>query len=137
VNIIEGERPFVINDKVFGTLELADLPGKPAGELIIEVSFELDSNIVLRVTATELQSGKWEAFQAHSGLYSRYDGVDLDAVMMDAEEHVEEDFRKRAVADEELILENESEFGIVVVPREGEKPTRWYWNEEEGMGYKL
>ncbi|KAH9206749.1 DnaK-type molecular chaperone bipA [Leptodontidium sp. 2 PMI_412] len=137
VNIIEGERPFVINDKVFGTLELADLSRRPAGELIIEVSFELDSNSVLRVTATELESGKREVFQANSDLYSRYDGVDLDAVMIDTEEHVEEDFRKRAVVDDELILENESEFGIVVVPREGEKPTRWYWNEKEGMGYKL
>ncbi|KAG4429937.1 hypothetical protein IFR05_014577 [Cadophora sp. M221] len=138
VNIIEGERPFVINDKVFGTLELEGLPARPAGELRIELSFEMHLDSVLRVTATELENGKQEVFLARSDLHSRYDGIgiSLDAVIMDAEENAEQDYKQWAALDKDSIAENGPEYGIVAVLRDGEKPIRWYWREEGERGYK-
>ncbi|KAH7348821.1 the 70-Kda heat shock cognate protein from rattus Norvegicus in post-Atp hydrolysis state [Rhexocercosporidium sp. MPI-PUGE-AT-0058] len=128
INIFEGERPFVINDKEFGTFELAGLPMRPAGELRIEIGFEMDMNAIVRITARELESGKEVVYQALFDVYSRYSAAEVDAFIMDADAHVEEDSRKRVAVDSNPVVGDGPEFGFVVVPREGEKPARWFWN---------
>ncbi len=58
IHIVQGEGSTIHKCRSLGRFELSDLPKKPAGEVKLEVSFKVDSDGILVVTATELESGK-------------------------------------------------------------------------------
>ncbi|KAK0125865.1 ATPase with role in protein import into the ER [Cadophora gregata] len=119
-NIFEGERPFVVNNKLFGTFNVTNLTPRPAGELIVEVTFEFDPNGILTVIARDWESGKKTFFVSHDEPQSRYD--DVDSIVMEAEMHADEDYSKISAINEKALWEDRDEFGIDVVYREGEMP---------------
>ncbi|KAH7416783.1 heat shock protein 70 family [Cadophora sp. MPI-SDFR-AT-0126] len=120
LNIFEGQRPFVANNKLFGTFNITDLPLRPAGELTIEITFDLDANGVLRAVARDLENGKKTVFE--SSIQPRLSYEDIDSIIVDAEKHAEEDDKKRAVMNENFLGGGRDEFGVVVVRQEGEMP---------------
>ncbi|PVH78976.1 heat shock protein 70 [Cadophora sp. DSE1049] len=133
LNIFQGERPFVASNKLYGTFNITNLPPRPAGELIVEITFDLDANGILSVIARELESGKKIVFESSYQPQLGHD--DIDNIIMDAETHAEADGKKRAAINENFLGEDRDEFGIVVALREGERPRGWYWDEDLGVAY--
>lgn len=126
LNIFEGQRPFVANNKLVGTFNITDLPLRPAGEVIVEVAFDLDADGILKVIAREAESVRETVFEFPDK--PQVWRNDIDNVIMDAEDHAEHDYGKRAAITENALGEDRDEFGIVVVHRNGETPRGWSWN---------
>lgn len=90
IRILEGERAIASKNRFLGNLELTGLPLKPRGVPEIEVTFEMGEDEVLTVLAREKESRK-EAELVITGNWDRYTVEEIDAIIMDAEGHYEED----------------------------------------------
>lgn len=71
VNVYEGERTFVTDCNLLGNMELCDIPPGPRGSAQIELSLNVDTNGILRVSATDRRSGKTSAVTLQTGRLSR------------------------------------------------------------------
>jgi molecular chaperone DnaK len=101
--VLQGERPMARDNKEIGRFDLTDIPPAPRGMPQIEVSFDVDSNGILHVSAKDLSSGKEQKIriEAASGLRDE----DIERMVKDAEMHKEED-RKRK---EQVEIKNEAD----------------------------
>jgi molecular chaperone DnaK len=90
--VLQGERPMSRDNKTLGTFKLDGIPPAPRGVPQIEVTFDIDANGILHVSAKEKVSGKEQkiSIQGSSGLSQE----EIEKAKRDAEEHAEED-RKR------------------------------------------
>ena len=93
IHITQGERPMAADNKSLGKFVLDGIPPAPRGIPQIEVTFDVDSNGVLNVTAKDKSTGKEQSIriEANSGLSE----TDIEKMQKDAEEHAEEDAKKR------------------------------------------
>ena len=93
--VLQGERPMSRDNKTLGTFKLDGIPPAPRGVPQIEVTFDIDANGILHVSAKEKVSGKEQkiSIQGSSGLSQD----EIEKAKRDAEEHAEED-RKRKEA---------------------------------------
>lgn len=100
VHVLQGEREMAPDNKSLGRFELVGLPPAPRGVPQIEVTFDIDANGILNVSAKDLGTGKEQAIKitAKSGLNES----DIQRMVKDAEAHAEEDRKKR----EEVTLRN-------------------------------
>jgi molecular chaperone DnaK len=127
IHVLQGERKQANGNKSLGRFDLADLPAAPRGTPQIEVSFDLDANGILNVSAKDKATGKEQSIviKASSGLSDD----EIEAMVQDAEAHSDEDARF-----EELVnLRNQGD-GMVhsarkTVSEAGDKAT-----EEETAG---
>ena len=89
VHVLQGERDVATANKSLGRFDLSDIPPAPRGVPQIEVTFDIDANGILHVSAKDKATGKEQSIQikASSGLS---DG-EVDKMVKDAEEHAEED----------------------------------------------
>lgn len=98
VHVLQGERERSSDNKSLGRFDLTDLPPAPRGMPQIEVSFDIDANGILSVSAKDKATGKEQSIviQASSGL----DEAEIQKMVQDAEAHANEDeeFRKLAQA---------------------------------------
>lgn len=101
--VLQGERPMARDNKEIGRFDLVDIPPAPRGTPQVEVTFDIDANGLLHVSAKDKATGKEQAIkiQAQSGL----DKSEIDRMVKDAEAHKEED-RKRK---EEVEVRNEAD----------------------------
>jgi molecular chaperone DnaK len=101
--VLQGERKMAKDNKEIGRFDLTDIPPAPRGVPQIEVSFDIDADGILHVSAKDLQSGKQQKIriEAKSGLTE----AEIKRMLNDAEEHKEED-RKRK---EEIETRNEAD----------------------------
>jgi molecular chaperone DnaK len=120
IHVLQGEREMADANKTLGRFELVGIPSAPRGMPQIEVSFDIDANGILSVTAKDLGTGKEQAIKitAKSGLSE----AEIKQMVKDAEEHAEEDKARRervtvaneldafAYQTEKLIKENEASF---------------------------
>jgi len=92
IHVLQGEREMAANNKTIGRFELTDLPPAPRGVPQIEVTFDLDANGILHVSAKDLGTGKEQSIRitASSGLSED----EIKRMQKDAEAHADED-RKR------------------------------------------
>jgi molecular chaperone DnaK len=92
IKIHQGEREMASDNKLLGVFELSDIPPAPRGLPQIEVSFDIDANGILHVSAKDLGTGKEQSIKitASSGLSKD----EIEKMKRDAESHGEED-RKR------------------------------------------
>ena len=92
IHVLQGEREMAANNKTIGRFELTDLPPAPRGVPQIEVTFDLDANGILHVSAKDLGTGKEQSIRitASSGLSEE----EIKRMQKDAEAHADED-RKR------------------------------------------
>ncbi|MGZ9235254.1 MAG: molecular chaperone DnaK [Anaerolineales bacterium] len=92
INVLQGERPMAVDNKSLGKFILDGIPPAPRGMPQIEVTFDIDANGILKVTAQDKATGRSQhiTITASSGLSES----EVDKMRKDAEVHAEED-RKR------------------------------------------
>merc|ERR1712050_458359 len=95
INVLQGERDLVKNNKSLGNFRLDGIPPAPRGVPQIEVRFDIDANCILTVTATEKGTGKKADIKITGA--STLDAEDVDRMVRDAEMFAEEDKKKREV----------------------------------------
>jgi molecular chaperone DnaK len=97
IHITQGERPMASDNKSLGRFVLDGIPPAPRGVPQIEVTFDVDSNGVLNVTAKDKSTGKEQSIriEATSGLTD----ADIERMKQDAEAHAAEDARKKELID--------------------------------------
>jgi len=93
IHVLQGERQFARDNKTIGKFHLNDIPPAPRGVPQIEVTFDIDANGILHVSAKDLGTGKEQkiAITASSGLAKD----DVERMRKDAEIHAEEDRQQR------------------------------------------
>lgn len=97
IRVIQGERKMANDNKEIGRFNLEDIPPSPRGMPQIEVTFDIDADGILHVSAKEKSTGKEQKIriEASSGLKED----DIKRMVRDAEEHAEEDKKKKEEAD--------------------------------------
>ena len=93
VHVVQGEREMASDNKSLGRFNLEGIPPAPAGQPQIEVTFEIDADGILQVSAEEQQSGEEASITIDDA--SRLDDEEIERMKEEAEEHAEED-EKRA-----------------------------------------
>ncbi len=95
IHIVQGERPMANDNKSLGKFVLDGIPPAPRGVPQVEVTFDVDSNGVLKVTAKDKATGKEQSIriEASSGLSE----ADIERMKKEAEEHASEDEQKKAM----------------------------------------
>jgi molecular chaperone DnaK len=94
IHVLQGEREMAGGNKSIGRFELADIPPAPRGVPQIEVTFDLDANGILHVSAKDLGTGKEQSIRitASSGLSEE----EIKQMQQDAEAHADEDKKRKA-----------------------------------------
>jgi molecular chaperone DnaK len=97
IHVLQGEREMANGNKTLGQFELADIPPAPRGVPQIEVSFDIDANGIVHVSAKDMATSKEQSIRitAASGLSDE----DIDKMIKDAELHAEEDKAKKDLVD--------------------------------------
>ncbi len=97
IHVLQGEREMSSGNKSIGRFELADIPPAPRGVPQIEVTFDLDANGILHVSAKDLGTGKEQSIRitASSGLSED----EIDRMQKDAESHKEEDLKRKELVE--------------------------------------
>ncbi|MBW3566694.1 MAG: molecular chaperone DnaK [Proteobacteria bacterium] len=97
VHVLQGEREMASGNKSLGRFDLADIPPAPRGVPQIEVTFDIDANGILHVSAKDKATGKEQkiTIKASSGLTDE----EIDNMVRDAEAHADEDKKARALVD--------------------------------------
>ena len=97
IHVLQGEREMASGNKTLGRFELMDIPPAPRGTPQVEVTFDIDANGIVEVSAKEKTTGKSQSIQiTHSSGLSR---EEIDRLIKDAEVHAEEDNRKKELVD--------------------------------------
>lgn len=98
IRVLQGERKMANDNKEIGRFDLSDIPPSPRGQPQIEVSFDIDADGLLHVSAKDKASGKEQKIkiEAQSGLKEE----DIKRMLRDAEEHAEEDKKRKEEIDE-------------------------------------
>jgi molecular chaperone DnaK len=93
IHVLQGERPMAKDNKSLGQFELTGIPAAPRGVPQIEVTFDIDANGIVNVSAKDVGTGKEQSIriQASSGLTEE----EIEKMVKDAEAHAEEDAKKK------------------------------------------
>ncbi|MGW7288123.1 molecular chaperone DnaK [Streptomyces sp. NPDC054847] len=97
IQVFQGEREIAAYNKKLGMFELTGLPPAPRGVPQIEVTFDIDANGIMHVTAKDLGTGKEQKMTVTGG--SALPKQDIDRMMREAEQHAEEDRRRKEAAE--------------------------------------
>ncbi|MEI8082544.1 MAG: molecular chaperone DnaK, partial [Actinomycetes bacterium] len=103
IQVFQGEREMAAYNKKLGTFELTGLPPAPRGIPQIEVTFDIDANGIVHVSAKDLGTNKEQSMTISGG--SGLPKDDIERMMREAEEHAEEDRARR----DEVELRNSAE----------------------------
>lgn len=97
VHVLQGERPMAADDKTLGRFELTDIPPAPRGVPQIQVTFDIDKNGIVNVSAKDMGTGKEQkiTIKDSSGLSDE----EIKKMRKDAEEHADEDKKRKEEAD--------------------------------------
>jgi molecular chaperone DnaK len=95
IHVVQGEREMAQDNKTLGRFDLVGIPPAPRGVPQIEVSFNIDANGILTVSAKDLGTGKEQSIKIESS--SGLSKEDIARMVLDAEEHAEADKAKRAL----------------------------------------
>lgn len=103
IHVVQGERPMASDNKTLGRFQLTDLPPAPKGVPQIEVTFDIDKNGIVNVTATDKGTGKEQKITIESS--SNLTDEDIDRMVKEAEENADADKERK----EEAELRNEAD----------------------------
>ncbi|HEY5598307.1 MAG TPA: molecular chaperone DnaK [Kiloniellales bacterium] len=97
IRVFQGEREMAADNKILGQFDLVGIPSAPRGVPQIEVTFDIDANGIVNVSAKDKATGKEQAIriQASGGLSSD----DIERMVKDAQSHAEEDKKRRALVE--------------------------------------
>jgi molecular chaperone DnaK len=106
IHVLQGERQFAKDNKTIGKFQLTDIPPAPRGVPQIEVTFDIDANGILHVSAKDLGTGKEQkiTITASSGLSKD----EIEKMKKDADLHAEEDKKRR----EEIETRNQADNAV-------------------------
>jgi molecular chaperone DnaK len=112
IKVFQGERPMAAGNKLIGSFQLVGIPPAPRGVPQIEVTFDIDANGILSVSARDKATGKEQSIkiQASSGLSEQ----DIQQMVKDAEAHAAEDQTRR----EEVDTRNQAESAVYQVEKQ-------------------
>ena len=127
IKVLQGESDMAYRNKVLGTFQLVGLPPAPRGVPQIEVTFDIDANGIVHVSAKDLGTGKEQQMTITGGTALGKD--EIDRMMKDAEAHAEEDRQRREEAEvrnnaDSLVFQTErmlADNGDKVEPAERER----------------
>jgi len=97
IRVFQGEREMAADNKLLGQFDLVGIPPAPRGIPQIEVTFDIDANGIVNVSAKDKATGKEQQIriQASGGLSD----ADIDSMVKDAEAHAEEDRKRKAMVE--------------------------------------
>jgi len=97
IHVLQGEREMAANNKTLGRFQLVGIPPAPRGLPQVEVTFDIDANGIVNVSAKDMGTGKEQSIRitASSGLSEK----EIQQLVKDAELHAEEDRKKRELVD--------------------------------------
>ncbi len=97
IHVLQGEREMASGNKTLGQFELTDIPPAPRGVPQIEVTFDIDANGIVNVSAKDKATGKEQSIRitAASGLSND----EIEKMVKDAEMHADEDKKKKEIVD--------------------------------------
>jgi molecular chaperone DnaK len=106
IHVLQGERQFARDNKTIGKFHLTDIPPAPRGVPQVEVTFDIDANGILHVSAKDLGTGKEQkiTITASSGLSKD----EIERMRKDAEAHADEDRKQR----DEVEIRNEADNAV-------------------------
>ena len=104
IQVYQGEREMAAHNQQLGNFELTGLPPAPRGVPQIEVTFDIDANGIVHVSAKDLGTGKTQSMTITGG--SALPKDDIERMMRDAEEHADEDKRRREEAETRNLSES-------------------------------
>jgi molecular chaperone DnaK len=97
IHVLQGEREMVAGNKSLGKFMLTELPPAPRGMPQIEVTFDIDANGIVHVSAKDLGTGKEQSMTITGG--SALPKDDIEQMIKDAEAHAEEDHKRKEAAE--------------------------------------
>jgi molecular chaperone DnaK len=103
VHVLQGERPMAVDNKTLGRFHLGDIPPAPRGMPQIEVTFDIDSNGILNVSAKDKATGKEQSIKIESS--SKLTDAEVEKMKEDAKVHAEEDLKRK----EEIEIKNSAD----------------------------
>ena len=111
IHVLQGERPMASDNKTLGRFQLTDIPPAPRGVPQIEVTFDIDKNGIVNVTAKDLGTNKEQNITIQSS--SALSDEEIDRMVKDAEENAEQIKRR-----EEVDLRNEADSLVFQVEKQ-------------------
>ncbi|MCQ2914079.1 MAG: molecular chaperone DnaK [Alphaproteobacteria bacterium] len=127
IRVFQGEREMTVDNKLLGQFDLVGIPAAPRGMPQIEVTFDIDANGIVNVSAKDKATGKEQTIRIQSS--GGLSDADIDKMVKDAEAHANEDKKRREAVDaknhaETLIHETEKnmkELGDKIAANDREK----------------
>jgi len=104
IHVLQGEREMAVYNKSLGKFQLTGIPPAPRGIPQIEVTFDIDANGILNVSAKDLGTGKEQKIEIKAG--SGLSEDEIKKMVTDAESHAEDDRRQRELAEARNSAEN-------------------------------
>jgi molecular chaperone DnaK len=104
IHVLQGEREMASGNKSLGKFQLTGIPPAPRGMPQIEVTFDIDANGIIHVTAKDLGTQKEQKIEIKSG--SGLSEEEIQSMVSDAESHAEEDRKQRELAEARNLAEN-------------------------------
>ena len=104
IHVLQGEREMASGNKSLGKFQLTGIPPAPRGMPQIEVTFDIDANGIVKVTAKDLGTGKEQNIEIKSG--SGLSDEEIQSMVSDAESHADEDRVQRELAEARNLAEN-------------------------------
>jgi len=104
IHVLQGEREFARDNRTLGRFQLTGIPPAPRGVPQIEVTFDIDANGILNVSAKDLATGKEQKIEIKSS--SGLSEAEIERMKKEAEEHAEEDKKKRELVDAQNEADN-------------------------------
>jgi molecular chaperone DnaK len=104
IHVLQGEREMAGGNKSLGKFQLTGIPPAPRGMPQIEVTFDIDANGIIHVTAKDLGTQKEQKIEIQSG--SGLSEEEIQGMVSDAEAHAEDDKKQRELAEARNVGEN-------------------------------
>jgi len=104
VHVLQGERPMASDNKTLGRFHLGDIPPSPRGLPQIEVTFDIDSNGILNVSAKDKATGKEQSIKIESS--SKLTDTEINKMKDDAKVHAAEDQKRKEEIDTRNIADS-------------------------------
>ena len=111
IHVLQGERPMAADNVTLGRFQLTGIPPAPRGVPQLEVTFDIDRNGIVHVSAKDLGTGKEQKITVTSSTGLTQE--DIEKLVKEAEEHAEEDRKKR----EQVELRNQADNAIWAIDR--------------------
>jgi molecular chaperone DnaK len=119
IHVLQGEREMASGNKSLGKFQLTGIPPAPRGMPQIEVTFDIDANGIISVTAADKGTGKEQKIEIKSG--SGLSDEEIQQMVSDAESHADEDRKQRELAEARNLAENSAYQAEKAIEEAGDK----------------